>query len=86
MVHLGVVPTDKAIEQKLVPGIGDLDLNAPPEEDEVTASVYGSRFAAADLPKHVMPDNMMPKEVAYRMIKCVIPPPRILPARCNGKR
>lgn len=34
-----------------------------------TSSVYGSRFAAQDLPKHEMPEDEMPKEVAYRMIK-----------------
>lgn len=38
-------------------------------QDEFTTSVYGSRFAAMDLPRHHMPENEMPKDVAYRMIK-----------------
>lgn len=38
-------------------------------EDTFTTTVYGSRFAAMDLPRHEMPDDEMPREVAYRMIK-----------------
>lgn len=69
MVHLGKVITDKDVAaEKVVSGIDDLDLGVP-GQDEFTASVYGSKFAAADLPRHEMPDNEMPKEVAYRMIK-----------------
>lgn len=37
--------------------------------DEFTTSVYASRFASKDLPKHQMPESPMPKEIAYRMIK-----------------
>lgn len=40
--------------------------------NEITTSVYGSRFAAEDLPKHEMPEEEMPKEIAYRMIKFVV--------------
>lgn len=39
------------------------------EDDSFTTSVYGSKFAAEDLPKHEMPEGEMPREVAYRMIK-----------------
>lgn len=38
-------------------------------EESYTTSVYGSRFAAEDLPKDEMPEVEMPKEVAYRLIK-----------------
>ena len=38
-------------------------------DDEFTASVYGSKFAQADIPRHEMPEGEMPKEVAYRLIK-----------------
>lgn len=41
----------------------------PDEDDSFTTTVYGSRFAAEDLPTHEMPEKEMPKEVAYRMIK-----------------
>lgn len=68
MVHLGRVKTDKDLSEKLIPGLGNIDLNSP-GADEFTASVYGSRFAATDIPKHEMPDEEMPREVAYRLIK-----------------
>lgn len=69
MVHLARVATTKDLEEGLVPGLKDLEFGELPDEDEFTASVYGSRFAAADLPKHEMPEGEMPREVAYRMIK-----------------
>lgn len=67
MVHLGQVTTDKEVEQHkaALPDFESLSIG----EDEFTASVYGSKFAACDLPRHDMPDNEMPREVAYRMIK-----------------
>ena len=68
MVHLGRVATDKDLSDKLMPDMDQLNLSAP-GDDAFTASVYGSRFAATDLPKHEMPDGEMPREVAYRMIK-----------------
>lgn len=52
----------------VVPGLEHISLE-PPGEDEFSTSVYGSRFAAEDLPAHEMPEKEMPKEVAYRMIK-----------------
>ena len=51
-----------------LPRIEDFDLG-PISEDEFTATVYGSKFAAQDIPKHEMPEGEMPKEVAYRLIK-----------------
>ncbi|KAH7118387.1 pyridoxal phosphate-dependent transferase [Dactylonectria macrodidyma] len=38
-------------------------------EDEFATSVYSSRFAGMDLPRHHMPENQMPRDIAYRMIK-----------------
>ena len=52
----------------VVPGLEHISLEAP-GEDEFSTSVYGSKFAAEDLPSHEMPEREMPKEVAYRMIK-----------------
>ncbi|KAM3422645.1 hypothetical protein BST61_g133 [Cercospora zeina] len=69
MVHLGKVATDADLEEAVVPGLENLSFDKVPGEDEFTSSVYGSRFAAADLPKHEMPDDEMPREIAYRMIK-----------------
>jgi glutamate decarboxylase len=76
MVHLsGVVPKKQKEEAaqpqrrtSIVPGLEHISLEAP-GEDEFSTSVYGSRFAAEDLPAHEMPEKEMPKEVAYRMIK-----------------
>ena len=69
MVHLGRVATNADLENKVIPGLEDLSFDKVPGEDEFTSSVYGSRFAATDLPKHEMPDDEMPREIAYRMIK-----------------
>ncbi|KAK5997786.1 Glutamate decarboxylase [Cladobotryum mycophilum] len=38
-------------------------------EDEFSTSVYASRFAGQDLPKHKIPDCQMPRDIAYHMIK-----------------
>jgi glutamate decarboxylase len=70
MVHLSRVPTMSQIEKPVIDAIDNLRLNvddAP--DDEFSTTVYGSRYAAEQLPKHEMPTNEMPKEVAYRMIK-----------------
>ena len=66
MVHLASVPTDKEVAAPTegLKGFTFEDLN-----DTFSASVYGSRYAACDLPKTEMPETEMPKEVAYRMIK-----------------
>jgi glutamate decarboxylase len=37
--------------------------------DVFTTSVYGSRFAAEDLPSHEMSESQMPREVASRLIR-----------------
>lgn len=68
MVHLGKIATDKDLSDRLGPAIDQMSLGAP-GQDEFTSSVYGSRYAAADLPKHEMPEDEMPREIAYRMIK-----------------
>ena len=69
MVHLASVPNDKAPNDPLVKAMENLKLDPNSNEDEVTASVYGSRFAAECLPMHEMPEKEMPKEIAYRMIR-----------------
>lgn len=52
----------------IVPGLEHISLE-PPGEDDFSTSIYGSRFAAEDLPSHEMPEKEMPKDVAYRLIK-----------------
>ncbi|MCJ1301680.1 hypothetical protein MMC08_004481 [Hypocenomyce scalaris] len=68
MVHLASVPNDDQVNAPLVKGMENVKFQQP-SEDESTASVYGSKFAAEDLPKHEMPESEMPKEIAYRMIR-----------------
>ncbi|KAL2396193.1 Glutamate decarboxylase 4 [Exophiala dermatitidis] len=77
MVHLATVKPDPhkgsdfdapKRRASIVPGLEHISLE-PPGEDEFSTSVYGSRFAAQDLPSHEMPEREMPKEIAYRMIR-----------------
>ena len=69
MVHLSQIASDAKINAPLVDGMEKLDIAGATDADRFTTSVYGSKFAAEDLPKHEMPEHEMPKEVAYRMIK-----------------
>ena len=63
MVHLAQIPSDQQKNAPPVAGMRRFSL------DNFSTSVYGSRFAAQDLPRHEMPEKEMPKDVAYRMIK-----------------
>lgn len=67
MVHLSTVQSDKALEQPIVQGLENISFDQA--EDDQTVSVYGSRFAAQEIPAHEMPEEEMPKEIAYRMIR-----------------
>lgn len=76
MVHLAAIPTDKAVEPAVESlkkfTFKDIRCELPDDndpEDPSLVSVYGSHYAAEDLPKHEMPEKEMPKEVVYRMIK-----------------
>jgi glutamate decarboxylase len=69
MVHLAQIPTDEVRDSSIIEGVKDIKLGSSATADTFTTTVYGSRFAAEDLPKHEMPEGEMPKEVAYRMIK-----------------
>lgn len=69
MVHLASVASDAIAKRgSVVEGMENIKIEEP-GEDEVNASVYGSRFAAQELPQHEMPDHEMPKEIAYRLIR-----------------
>lgn len=69
MVHLSQILSDEKVAAPLVEGLKKLTMATSSEEDRFSTSVYGSRFAAEDLPKHEMPENEMPAQVAYRLIK-----------------
>lgn len=68
MVHLAKVPANGEISN-LPEAVKKINLQLSNDDDSYTTSVYGSRFAAEDLPRHEMPEGEMPKEIAYRMIK-----------------
>ena len=70
MVHLGQVTNDSEANKDNSNGI-DLSKLGPEgsQPDDFETSIYGSRFAAEDLPRHEMPDKEMPAATAYRMIK-----------------
>ena len=72
MPHLSQVKTADSQKEPLVEGLEKLSFE-PEFPDDVNASVYGSSWASKDLPMSEMPEKEMPKEVAYRMIKCVSP-------------
>jgi glutamate decarboxylase len=70
MVHLATIPNDKKVDEgnhALTKKLQDVSFDD--NADEFSTSVYGSRFAGQDLPKHEMPEKEMPRDVAYRMIK-----------------
>ncbi len=69
MVHLSTIPNKDEADDKLVSAVKKVHLQLANDEDCFTTSVYGSKFAAQDLPRHEMAESEMPKEVAYRMIK-----------------
>lgn len=57
MVHLNRVATDKEINaaKGLADGLKKFTLAVEDEPDDYTATVYGSKYAAEDLPRHEMP-------------------------------
>ena len=61
MVHLSSITEPKDTQA---------DNRAAHGDDQVlsTTTVYGSKFAAMELPKHVMPAEEMPPRVAYKLI------------------
>lgn len=69
MVHLNHIPDPGESTDELTSQLRKAHLTLAENDDTFTTSVYGSRFARADLPKHEMPEGEMPREVAYRMIK-----------------
>jgi len=59
MVHLSTVVSDEHSEESKV-GVSQVSRST---------TVYGSQYAAADLPRFEMPDDEMPREAAYKLIK-----------------
>ena len=61
MVHINRVATMAEVKQekdqfeKLENGTGRVNLNLDDTADDYAATVYGSKWAARDLPQHEMP-------------------------------
>lgn len=66
MVHLAKVHTSDPLSP--IKRIDSIKLETT-DDDDFYSSVYGTRFAAEQLPQTEMPEREMPREVAYRMIK-----------------
>lgn len=58
MVHLASVPNDKDANAPPVEGMERINIDQP-GDDEVTESVYGSRFAGEEMPNHKFPEKEM---------------------------
>jgi glutamate decarboxylase len=77
MVHINRVATSKEVQDARdqykttsAPNPNStINLTPDDEADDYTATVYGSRYATEDLPRHEMPEKEMPAQIAYRMIK-----------------
>lgn len=69
MVHLSHIPNPEEVDKHLVSAVKKVHLELAENNNEFTTSVYGSKFAVEDLPRHEIPDAEMPKDVAYRMIR-----------------
>ena len=55
MVHLSTIPHEDDVNEHLVHEVKKTHLNLASEEDCFTTSVYGTKFAATDLPRLEMP-------------------------------
>jgi glutamate decarboxylase len=62
MVHLNRVATEKEVNaaKGVVDGMNKFTLAVEDEPDDYTATVYGSKYAAEDLPRHDMPVRCRP--------------------------
>lgn len=69
MVHLNRVATDNEVESENLNGDFSTIKLEDYGDEEYTTTVYGSRHAATDLPRHEMPEKEMPAQIAYRLIK-----------------
>ncbi|KAF2395995.1 glutamate decarboxylase [Trichodelitschia bisporula] len=69
MVHVSQVVNDADLNKSLGPGLENLNIEDFGKKDEYHTSVYGSHYATRELPRFEMPEEEMPREIAYRLIK-----------------
>jgi glutamate decarboxylase len=63
MVHINRVATHKEISEEqsqfeAIEATTSINLTPDDEADDYTATVYGSKYAAEDLPRHEMPVSL----------------------------
>jgi glutamate decarboxylase len=63
MVHINRVATSKEISEEksqfeAIEATTSINLTPDDEADDYTATVYGSKYAAEDLPRHEMPVSL----------------------------
>jgi glutamate decarboxylase len=63
MVHINRVATNKEISEEksqfeAIEATTSINLTPDDEADDYTATVYGSKYAAEDLPRHEMPVSL----------------------------
>lgn len=69
MVHLTGIPNPEDVDKHIDRDIKKAHLELAENDDCFTTSIYGSKFAVADLPRYEIPDEEMPRDIAYRMIR-----------------
>lgn len=74
MVHLSHVSSFPLEEDDhLSKEVRKLHLEAAADNDNFTTSVYGSKFAAQDLPRYEIPDGEMPREGEHKCSSTMLP-------------
>ena len=68
MVHLASVKPDAELDAPISKKLESVKI-ADWDESDSTLNVYGSRYASEGLPTGHMPENEMPPDIAYRLIK-----------------
>ncbi len=75
MVHLSTIPHEDDINEHLVHDVKKTHLNLASEADCFTTSVYGTKFAATDLPRLEMPVCCSWNSRVAQLFPRLVPPP-----------
>lgn len=75
MVHINRVATTKEVDSEKttiepIANTNGIDLTPEDDADDFTATVYGSKYAAEDLPRHEMPVRLTPALMVHSANEC----------------